>query len=127
MVAETTRILLLEDCPLFAESVRLILSDRYEVQLAGTVAEAIDLARRQHFDLYITDLTLPDGSGHLLCSFLRSQPSSLHTPIVIMTGADRKDALALEFERIEFLAKPFDADHLCQRVQELLKMGRQSA
>ena len=45
-----------------------LLQDRgYGVMTAGSVAEALDLARNIDFDLYILDIRLPDGTGTELC------------------------------------------------------------
>jgi DNA-binding response OmpR family regulator len=49
-----------------------LLQDRgYGVLTAGSVGEALDLARDITFDLYILDVRLPDGTGVELCQKLR--------------------------------------------------------
>ena len=49
-----------------------LLQDRgYGVMTAGSVAEAVDLAKNIDFDLYILDIRLPDGTGVELCRKLR--------------------------------------------------------
>ena len=50
---------------------QLLDSEGHAVQTAGTVADAIGLFRDRPFDLLITDLGLPDGSGHELLGQLR--------------------------------------------------------
>ena len=50
-----------------AEALR---SEGFEAQVAGTVAEALELARRDP-DLVLLDLMLPDGSGFDVCRELR--------------------------------------------------------
>lgn len=58
------RVLLVEDHPGAAQVLRMCLEDYgYAVEHAGTVAEALRLARSQPFDIVLTDLGLPDGSG----------------------------------------------------------------
>ena len=58
-------ILLVEDHGVSANMLRLVLAaDGHEVAMAGDVATALELADRQPFDLMISDLGLPDGSGH---------------------------------------------------------------
>ena len=61
---------------------RLLKSRGHEVQTAGDVATALDLAGRSHFDLLISDLGLPDGSGHDLMRQLRATRAALpgHRP-----------------------------------------------
>jgi len=48
-----------------------LLQDRgYGVLTAGSVAEALELAKDITFDLYILDVRLPDGTGVELCQKL---------------------------------------------------------
>ena len=50
-----------------------LLQDRgYGVLTAGSVGEALELAKDISFDLYILDVRLPDGTGVELCRKLRA-------------------------------------------------------
>ncbi len=42
---------------------RPLIKEKYEVHLARTKAEALNLSRAHHFDLYVFDIGLPDGTG----------------------------------------------------------------
>ncbi len=58
------RLLLVEDSPDAAEALVLVLQDYgYRVTHAATCAEALRVAAAQTFDVVLTDLGLPDGSG----------------------------------------------------------------
>lgn len=58
------RILLVEDNePTRQILARLLRRNGHEVHPAGTVAAALQLARERRFDLLVTDLGLPDGTG----------------------------------------------------------------
>jgi len=51
---------------------RIVLtSDGHTVESAGDVATALELAGQTAFDLLMSDLGLPDGSGHDLIRQLR--------------------------------------------------------
>ena len=59
------RILLVEDHGVTAKMMRMVLTaDGHAVETAGDVATALELAGRHAFDLLLSDLGLPDGSGH---------------------------------------------------------------
>ena len=50
-----------------------LLQDRgYGVLTAGSVGDALELAKDLAFDLYILDVRLPDGTGVELCQKLRA-------------------------------------------------------
>ena len=69
------RILLTEDHePTRKTLARLLTRAGHDVETAGTIAEAIDLATDRAFDVLISDIGLPDGSGNDLMRELRGQP-----------------------------------------------------
>jgi CheY-like chemotaxis protein len=114
------RILYVDDHEDSAEMLRLMLSSEdYEVQLASSVEEALVKARLEHFDLYVLDKRLPDGSGTDLCRML-----SLVTPGVpcIFYSGDtyeihRQEAFAAGAR--DYVAKP-DVDALIETVHRLM-------
>ena len=68
------RILLIEDhAPTRLTLQQLLLRRNYEVVAAGSVAEARDLMKREHVDLVISDIGLPDGNAYDLMSDLRNR------------------------------------------------------
>ncbi len=63
--ARPLKLLLVEDHADTAQMMaRLLRSEGYSVEIAGNVASALDMASRHQFDLMISDLGLPDGTGH---------------------------------------------------------------
>lgn len=68
------RILLVEDHePTRTALSRLLTRRDYKVMTATSVAEARALARREKFDLVVSDIGLPDGNGYTLMSELRDE------------------------------------------------------
>ncbi len=68
------RILMVEDHGVTAKLMRMVLSaDGHTIESAGDVATALELAGQQPFDLLLSDLGLPDGSGHDLMRQLRQR------------------------------------------------------
>ena len=96
----------------------------YTVVTAGTVAEAIQLAKEIPFSLCILDVRLPDGTGIELCQWLRKlQPG---VPIVYYSAyaddAAQKEALSLCGDA--YLRKPISATELEQTIAGLLSQKR---
>jgi len=90
-----------------------------EAQAIMNVEEALTLAQRQSFSLYILDARFPNGKGLALCSQIRQFDP--HTPIVIYSGSvydtDREEA-----ERAgatAFVPKP-DVNLLVETITRLL-------
>jgi hypothetical protein len=68
------RVLLVEDHPDTAEILsRLLRSSGYFVTAAGSVATALKLAGSQPFDIVVSDLGLPDGTGFELMQQIRDR------------------------------------------------------
>jgi DNA-binding response OmpR family regulator len=96
----------------------------YTVVTAGTVAEAIQLAKEIPFSLCILDVRLPDGTGIELCQSLRKlQPG---VPIVYYSAyaddAAQKEALSVCGDA--YLRKPTSAAELEQAIAGLLSQRR---
>jgi DNA-binding response OmpR family regulator len=92
-----------------------------EVLTAHTVAEGLSWARRRHFDLYLIDSRLPDGTGLQLSRQIRAfEPA---TPIVFLSGdaypADRQQGIRAGAQA--YLTKPVDPKLLEHTVLQLLR------
>jgi len=60
-----TKVLIVDDEPAIREVLEMILQEwGYDVRLATSVATALQAANSEPMDLLISDLGLPDGSGH---------------------------------------------------------------
>ncbi|MEP6820577.1 MAG: response regulator, partial [bacterium] len=64
MPQERCRVLIIDDHEDTSEMLKILLNEEnYEVTIAPTMREALQLATSQEFDLYVLDKHLPDGSG----------------------------------------------------------------
>jgi CheY-like chemotaxis protein len=100
------RILLVEDHePTRTALAQLLTRRTYDVMTAATIAEALHLAGTQTFNLLISDIGLPDGSGYDLMAELR-QRGSLRG--IALTGYGMEQDLARSHEAgfVAHLTKP---------------------
>ena len=96
-----------------------------EVLVARTGVEAVELARREHPDLVILDLMLPELDGISVCELIRKQPESADTPVIMLTAwaTDRARLVGLQAGANDYVTKPFSPRELVRRVQSLLAEG----
>lgn len=84
--------------------------------------EACEIARREKPDLILLDIMLPGMSGHDLCEKIKSDPTTAHAYIIVVSARfqveDRKEATARGAD--EYLVKPFDVAALLGHVRKVL-------
>ena len=115
------RILCVEDDADTCMLLRVLLGQAdYETEYASTLADGLQLARSQAFDLYLLDQWLGDGTGVELCQLIRQFDPQ--TPIVFFSGLahERDRARALAAGAQVYLIKPNDIDALASTVTRLL-------
>jgi two-component system response regulator PilR (NtrC family) len=119
MERRVQRILLVDDDVHIRESLSETLRRyRHEVATAGTVAEACSiLASSEPFELIITDIRLPDGTGLQLAHEVVAQLSP-RPRLILITGFldDPQITSLLVNGQAEVLLKPFPLRTLLQHV-----------
>lgn len=114
------RILLVDDHAEVRELAgRALERDGHHVTSAGSVAEARQAQLTQSFDMWVLDLSLPDGSGQDLCAELRRL--GVDSPILVLTAqsAVASRVQALDAGADDYLSKPFAVAELRARVRAL--------
>src|SRR5918995_5331264 len=92
--AKLHRLLVVDDHEVVREGLVSMLDRRPGFQVvgeAGTVAEAIDAARRLQPDLIVMDVRLPDGSGIEACREIRAEFPA--TRVVMLTSYPDEEAV----------------------------------
>lgn len=113
-------VFIVEDDFSIRDLVRLVLQDRYSVEVFSTVGAFEQRLASVHPDLIIMDVMLPDGNGLQVCKHLKQRPQTAHIPVLVMSAhADAKEA-KLTAGANDFIPKPFDILNLRERVSEHL-------
>jgi DNA-binding response OmpR family regulator len=115
-------ILLVEDETSIREPLAEVLrSEGFETLVAGSVAEALEQARRDP-DLVLLDVMLPDGSGFEVCRELRRDSQ---VPIIMLTarGEEADRVVGLELGADDYVVKPFSPREVVLRVEAMLRRG----
>jgi len=77
-------------------------------------------------DVVLCDVVMPDMNGYEVCQTLKSDPATLHIPVVLLTGTfepfDRDRAMAAGCDAI--VTKPFEARELINAVEDLIKRAQ---
>ena len=116
-----TRVLVVDDEPQILRALRINLRVRdYEVHVAATGAEALEVAGRYPPDLVILDLGLPDLDGVEVIQGLRGWTKA---PIIVLSGrADSLDKVeALDAGADDYVTKPFGVEELLARMRAAVR------
>jgi two-component system KDP operon response regulator KdpE len=115
------RILIIDDEPQIGRALRIILTTHgFDVRIATTGEEGLDLAAMTTPDVVVLDLMLPGMSGLDVCAELRRWSQ---VPILVLSarGDERDKVQALDLGADDYLTKPFGTDELTARLRALLR------
>lgn len=104
-------ILVVDDSAVVVEAVRDALEqDGYDVMTAGDGLEALDVIKKNRFDLILLDIDMPRMNGYQLCKILKRDENFKGIPIVMLTAksSDTDRMWGLKAGSDEYLTKPFN-------------------
>jgi two-component system KDP operon response regulator KdpE len=116
-----SRVLVVDDEPGVRRALGTNLRARgYDVDLAATGEDALELAARRHPDVVIVDLGLPGIDGVEVVRGLRGWAT---TPIIVLSARDREQdkVAALDAGADDYVTKPFGMDELLARLRAALR------
>jgi two-component system, OmpR family, KDP operon response regulator KdpE len=116
-----TRVLVVDDEAPIRRALEANLRARgYEVDLAATGEQALDLAARHHPDLVVLDLGLPGMDGLDVIGGLRGWST---VPVVVLSarGTEPDKVAALDAGADDYVPKPFGMDELLARLRAALR------
>ena len=117
----TSRVLVVDDEPQILRTLAVNLRARgYEVDLAQTGEQALDLAAKGHPDVVVLDLGLPGIDGVEVIRGLRGWS---HVPVVVLSAREAEAAkvAALDAGADDYVTKPFGMDELLARLRAALR------
>jgi CheY-like chemotaxis protein len=119
---ESLSILLVEDNSDTGNVLKQLLERRgYAVKVANSMTEAIAKTKQEPADVIISDIGLPDGTGHDL---IRAVNAIRQTPAIAMSGYGMEDDIQRSIEAgfQAHLVKPVDLEQLMQAIRKLSTM-----
>ena len=118
----STDILVVDDEAAIADLVEVYLKNEgYTVHKFDNGADALACVRRQHLDLAILDVMLPDLDGFTLCQRIREAGHLF--PILMLTARveDMDKIMGLTLGADDYITKPFSPLELVARVKTQLR------
>jgi two-component system KDP operon response regulator KdpE len=117
------RILVVDDEPQIQRFLRpALIAAGFDVETAGTAAEAKRLAATRAPDLIVLDLGLPDGDGKTVIEAVRAFSA---VPIIVLSARDQEieKIAALDLGANDYVEKPFGIGELLARIRVALRQA----
>jgi two-component system KDP operon response regulator KdpE len=120
-MTDRVKILVIEDETALRRALRIFLEAHdYAVVLAASGRAGLDLAAREHPDVVILDLGLPDMDGVSVANALRGWST---VPIVVLSARDAESVkvAALDAGADDYVTKPFGMNEFLARLRAALR------
>ena len=117
-------ILCIEDEQEMIDLIRLILSRRgFDVRGANRGEEGLKIIRKDHPDLILLDLMMPDMDGWEVYQQMKADEATKNIPVIVVTARAQSidKVLGLHIAKVDdYIAKPFSPQELLNSVDNVL-------
>jgi two-component system cell cycle sensor histidine kinase/response regulator CckA len=131
MRTDSGYLLIVEDDPDIRKLLDTTLTFRgYRVVSAQNGREALDIAQKEHPEIVVADIMMPELDGFGLVHRLRIDPATRGIPVVFITAtyvADEDREFALKIGATRFIQKPVDLDQFLKTIGDLFERGPHTA
>ncbi|HOM66175.1 MAG TPA: response regulator [Ignavibacteriales bacterium] len=117
------KILSVDDSVSIRQMVSFTLSEAgFQVDVAKDGIEALEKAKADKYDLFLTDLNMPNMDGITLIKKLRSDPKYKFTPILMLTteSQETKKMEGKAAGATGWIVKPFTPEQLIAVIKKVL-------
>lgn len=122
------RVVCVEDEPEMIDLVRLILSrEGFEVIGASGGVKGLQAIEDLQPHLVLLDLMMPDMDGWEVYQRMKSNPSTSHIPVIVVTARAQSidKVLGLHIAKVDdYITKPFGPNELLKSVERVLENHR---
>lgn len=115
------KILVVDDEKNLRESIEMLLRDQYQVFLAGSGREALNILRRKAIDLVLLDIRLPEADGIEVLKQIKRLDPSVEVVMVTAVITVGRAVEAIRLGAHDYITKPFDIAALSELVQKVME------
>lgn len=122
-------VLIVDDCSAMRSVIRRVLAisgfEMAECHFAADGAEAVDVLRRHHIDLVLSDVNMPRMDGESLLRFLTADEELRTVPVVMVTSDGTRDRATrlLGLGAKGYITKPFQPERLRAELERVLEVS----
>ncbi len=121
-------VLVVDDTPDNIELIKNILNQEYRVKAATNGQQALKVSRSNNKpDIILLDIMMPDMNGYEVCRKLKSDPLTMHIPVMFISAKTelQDEALGFELGAVDYITKPISPMLVKARVRAQLALVNQ--
>lgn len=117
-------ILIVDDDEMIRDMLYDLFEEAHRCHVAETAERALSYLETEHYDVVLTDISMPGLSGLELLSYMRQNHPT--TPVIVITGIqDQEHAQGLlKLGVFHFLLKPFRLEDIETSVEKAIEFSR---
>lgn len=124
----TPKLLIVDDHPINIQMLYQAFSADYQVCMATSGKQALEVCLAQKPDLILLDIEMPDISGYEVCAQLKKLPETKDIPVIFVTAHIDEETETRCFNEgaVDFISKPINRNTVRARVRTHLLLKAQS-
>jgi len=124
MMEDKKTILIVDDTETNIDILLELLGDEYDVLVALSGQNALEIVEEDKIDLNLLDIMMPEMDGYEVCHILKNQSNTKDIPIVFITAKTDEDSIekAYDVGGIDYVTKPFKPRELLARVKTQIEL-----
>ncbi len=117
-------VLVVDDMPANLQLINELLREQYQLRVAVSGEQALQIVDRVLPDLILLDVQMPGMDGYEVCRRLKSNPKTMDVPVLFLSARneDEDQCLGLELGASDYLSKPVNPPILLARVQTQMRL-----
>ncbi len=123
------RVLIVDDTPANLKILAELLRGDYDLSVATSGPQALELAAAELPDLVLLDIMMPGMDGYEVCRQLKADAATADIPVIFVTamGAVEDETRGFETGAVDFIAKPISPPVVQARVRSAIALKRKTA
>lgn len=124
----TAKVLIVDDERLNIKMLHSLLGSEYDIMVATSGADALQLAASQQPDLILLDILMPEMDGYEVCRRLKDDGATSAIPVIFITAKSDSDDETRGFDcgAVDYIAKPFNFSVVLARVRTHIRLKQRS-
>lgn len=124
MIPKNTKVLIVDDQEINISILVNFLIKNYNLYIAKSGKDAIQIIEQQAIDLVLLDIIMPEMDGYSVLKIIKESKLNSNTPVIFLSSIDDEQSILKGFSigAVDFISKPIQKEILIARVNTHLNL-----